>query len=180
MEIRETELSGVLVIEPDVFTDERGHFIETHREERYPFASRFVQDNLSFSRRGVLRGLHLQWPRAQGKLVYVPAGEVFDVVVDVRQGSPTFGQWVGQTLSAQNNLQVWIPAGFAHGFVVTSDSAQFLYKCTEIYDAECELAVRWDDPDIGIEWPLSDPELSPKDAAAPLLKAIDPDRLPRC
>jgi len=178
MRVRETALEGVLVIEPDVYADDRGHFLETHREENYPFAGKFVQDNLSFSRRGVLRGLHLQWPRAQGKLIYVPHGEVFDVVVDVRRGSPTYGRWIGHTLSAENNLQAWIPAGFAHGFAVTSESAQFLYKCTEIYEPSSEVAVRWNDPALGIEWPFADPELSPKDAEAPLLEDIDPERLP--
>ena len=173
MQVTETSFEGVLVIEPDVFKDERGYFLETHRTERYPFAGPFVQDNLSCSRRGVLRGLHLQWPRSQGKLVYVVSGEVFDVIVNVRRDSPTFGRWIGHTLSDGNHLQVWIPPGYAHGFAVTSESALLLYKCTEVYDPACEKTVRWNDPAIGIQWPFDEPELSAKDADAPLLAEID-------
>jgi len=182
MRVRETELPGVLVLEPQVFRDDRGHFLETFRDDRYAEAGipgPFLQDSLSSSGRGVLRGLHLQWPRAQGKLVYVPQGEVFDVAVDVRPGSPTFGRWTGHVLSGENGHQVWIPPGFAHGFQVTSERALFAYKCTAHYDPAGEVAVRWDDPDIGIRWPLADPVLSPRDAAARALADVPPERLPR-
>jgi len=182
MKVTPSKLPDVLLIEPRVFRDDRGCFLETFRAARYRDAGiegPFVQDSLSFSRGGVLRGLHLQWPNAQGKLVWVVQGEVFDVAVDVRRGSPTFGRWVGHTLSAGNARQVWIPPGFAHGFLVTSKAgASFAYKCTEAYAPGCELAVRWDDPDLAIAWPDAAPVLSPKDAAAPLLKEIDPERLP--
>jgi len=177
-----TELPGVLIIEPKVFGDDRGFFMETYQRVRYAehgIAEDLVQDNLSFSRRGVLRGLHLQWPYPQGKLVQVFKGEVFDVAVDLRRGSPTFGRWVGERLSGENKRQLWIPAGFAHGFCVTSFDALFAYKCSELYHPETELSVRWDDPDIGIDWPLDgEPDLSPKDVAAALLRDIPDDRLP--
>jgi len=182
MKVEPTILPGVLLIEPAVHRDDRGWFLETFRDERYAehgIAGPFVQDSLSFSQRGVLRGLHLQWPRAQGKLVYVAQGEVFDVAVDVRRDSPTFRRWVGHTLSAKDGRQLWIPPGFAHGFVVTADTALFAYKCTEAYAPGGELAIRWNDPEVGIEWPVDDPELSPRDAAAPLLGEIDAARLPR-
>lgn len=182
MKVTSTELPGVLVVEPKVFGDERGFFLETFQAERYAahgIPGAMVQDNLSYSRRGVLRGLHLQWPHPQGKLVQVFAGEVFDVAVDVRRGSPTFGRWVGVRLSSANKGQLWVPAGFAHGFCVTSEDALFGYKCSDFYHPEHELGVRWDDPDIGIAWPLDGaPDLSPKDAAAARLRDIDPDRLP--
>jgi len=182
MKVTPTELPEVLIVEPRVFGDERGFFLETFQAERYAaqgIPREMVQDNLSYSRHGILRGLHLQWPHPQGKLVQVFAGEVFDVAVDVRRGSPTFGRWVGVYLSAANKRQLWVPAGFAHGFCVTGDDALFGYKCTDLYYPEHELGVRWDDPDIGITWPLdADPDLSPKDAAASRLSDIVPDRLP--
>jgi len=182
MKVEPTSLPGVLRITPDVYEDERGHFLETFQAGRYEahgIPAAFAQDSLSFSRKGVLRGLHLQWPGAQGKLVYVLEGEVFDVAVDVRPGSPTFRRWAGHTLGAGDRTQLWIPPGYAHGFCVLSDGALFAYKCTAPYDPKCELAIRWDDPDLAIEWPVMAPLLSPKDAAAPLLREIDPRRLPQ-
>jgi len=175
-------LSDVLLVEPDRFGDARGYFLETWRQERYEavgIASTFVQDNLSRSAQGILRGLHLQNPNGQGKLVYVLEGEVFDVAVDVRVGSPTFGKWTGATLSAADHRQLWIPAGFAHGFCVTSETALFAYKCTAPYSAADEIGVRWDDPALGIPWPVTEPRLSAKDAVLPRLAEIDPARLPR-
>jgi len=182
MQVIATELPGVVIIEPKVFGDARGFFLETFQEERYREAGipgPFVQDNISFSGYGVLRGLHLQHPHGQGKLVYVLQGEVFDVAVDVRVGSPTFGQWAGATLSGDSKRQFYIPPGFAHGFCVTSDAALFAYKCTEVYHPEAELSVAWDDPDIGVKWPVSEPALSEKDKVAPRLKDIEASRLPR-
>lgn len=182
MNVIETTIPGVLILEPKVFGDERGFFMETYRANRYAelgIPVPFVQDNLSYSRRGVLRGLHVQHPHAQGKLVQVMSGEVFDVAVDIRRGSPTFGRWVGATLSGENRRQFWIPPGFAHGFLVTGDSALFIYKNTDYYSPETELGLRWDDPEIGIDWPLEGtPELSAKDSAAACLSEIPPERLP--
>ena len=140
---------------------------------------RFVQDNISFSQRGILRGLHYQNPQGQGKLVYVLQGEVYDVAVDIRVGSPYFGSTVAVTLSAENKRQFYIPPGFAHGFCVTSETALFVYKCTEFYNPELEGCVRWDDPEIGLDWPIRDPVLSDKDKAAPLLNEISKDKLPQ-
>lgn len=182
MKVSDTPLPGVLLIEPAVFEDSRGFFMETFHAERYAGAGvpgPFVQDNLSFSERGVLRGLHLQNPNPQGKLVYVLQGEVFDVAVDVRAGSPDFGRWAGEMLSSANKRQVYIPQGFAHGFCVVSETALIAYKCTGPYNAESELTVAWNDPQIGIEWPVDQPLLSAKDAAAPCLADMDPDLLPR-
>jgi dTDP-4-dehydrorhamnose 3,5-epimerase len=181
MRVEQTELPGVLLIEPDVFGDERGFFMELYRAPRYAeqgVTADFVQDNLSFSRRGVLRGLHLQHPNGQAKLVFVLQGEVFDVAVDVRLGSPTFGRWAGRTLSAENRQQFFIPEGFAHGFCVTSETVLFSYKCSAVYDAASELAILATDPEIGIDWPLADALLSDKDAAAPRLSEIPRGRLP--
>lgn len=182
MKVTPTKLQGVFVIEPDVFADARGFFLETWSQRRYEEAGLpqiYVQDNMSRSAKGILRGLHLQHPFGQGKLVQVVQGEVYDVAVDVRVGSPTFGQWVGSTLSGDNHRQIYIPPGFAHGFAVLSDSALFSYKCTELYRRETELGVIWNDPDLGIEWPLSDPQLSAKDAQFPRLSEIPQDKLPR-
>jgi dTDP-4-dehydrorhamnose 3,5-epimerase len=179
--VRATELPDVLEIEARAFGDERGWFLESWHEARYRecgVPDRFVQDNVSMSRRHVLRGLHLQHPNGQGKLVGVLAGEVWDVAVDVRSGSPSFGRWVARTLSEENRLQLYIPPGFAHGFVVLSDRAIFAYKCTAPYDAGSELSVRWNDPELGIAWPVPSPQVSARDAAAPLLRAIPPSRLP--
>ena len=177
MQIQKTDIPDVLIIEPKVFGDDRGFFYESFNERRFAeltgTSARFVQDNHSRSARNVLRGLHYQIRQPQGKLVRVTAGEVFDVAVDMRRSSPTFGRWVGVTLSAENKRQLWIPEGFAHGFVVTSESAEFLYKTTDYWAPEYERAVRWDDPAIGIDWPLHGaPLLSAKDqAGVPLAEA---------
>lgn len=180
MKVTQTPLAGLLIIEPKVFGDERGFFLETWARKRYQEMGinvDFVQDNLSFSRHGVLRGLHFQNPQAQGKLVYVLQGEVFDVAVDIRKGSPTFGRWHGVVLSADNKRQFWVPAGFAHGFCVTSESALFAYKCTELYAPQHEKSIRWDDPTLAIDWPVNEPQVSDKDRLAPLLADIDPVHL---
>ena len=172
MQLVRTEIPDVVIIEPKVFGDARGFFLETFQSRRYAKEGiniPFVQDNLSRSARGVLRGLHFQrGPKAQGKLVRVTAGAVFDVAVDIRRDSPTFGRWVGVELSGENHRQLWIPAGLAHGFLVLSETADFLYKTTEFYSPADEGAVRWDDPDVGIAWPdLGEaPRLSAKDATA--------------
>lgn len=172
MKVTATELPGVLLVEPKVRGDSRGFFLETFQAERYQAAGirgLFVQDNLSRSARGTLRGLHFQEPRAQGKLVQVLRGAVWDVALDVRRGSPHFGAWVGVELSEENRRQLWIPPGFAHGFCVISDAADFFYKCTEVYAPEYERTVRWDDPALGIDWPIQSPILSAKDRSAPTL-----------
>lgn len=182
MNIIETRLPGVIVIEPKVFGDDRGFFCETWNQARYAAAGVpevFVQDNLSFSRRGVLRGLHFQNPHAQGKLVHVLMGEVFDVAVDIRIGSPTFGQWASVVLSGENKRQIYIPPGFAHGFCVTSESALFAYKCTDVYVPQAEGCVLWNDPALGIEWPIAQPELSEKDRCGIRLAEFPRERLPR-
>lgn len=182
MRVEPSSLPGVLVVEPKVFGDSRGFFLETWRDSRYREAGidvPFCQDNLSRSQRGVLRGLHLQHPSAQAKLVWVLEGEVYDVAVDVRVGSPGFGKWFGVTLSAENKRQLFVPEGFAHGFCVTSESALFAYKCSRYYAPAEELSVLWNDPAIGVDWPLADPNLSDKDRAAPPLAEIPPDRLPQ-
>jgi dTDP-4-dehydrorhamnose 3,5-epimerase len=177
MKVTPTAIEGVLIIEPKVFGDERGFFFESFNQRAFNEAVGhtvdFVQDNHSRSAKGVLRGLHFQRPpHAQGKLVRVTQGSVFDVAADTRPDSPTFGRWVGVELSGANHRQMWIPAGLAHGFLVTSDSADFLYKTTDYYRPESEGSVRWDDPDLAIAWPLDGitPALSAKDAAAPLLR----------
>ena len=180
MQVLKTELPGTLIIDLDVFGDSRGYFQETWNRARYAAAGLevdFVQDNLSFSRKGTLRGLHFQNPRAQGKLVSVLMGEVYDVAVDIRHGSPTFGKWIGVTLSAENHRQFYIPPGFAHGFCVTSDSALFAYKCTQFYNAQTESCIAWDDPDLQIDWPVMEPTLSKKDRLAPRLCDISHDCL---
>lgn len=177
MKVIPTAIEGVLIIEPKVFGDERGFFFESFNQRAFNEAVsqpvEFVQDNHSRSAKGVLRGLHFQRPpHAQGKLVRVTQGSVFDVAVDIRPDSATFGRWVGVELSGANHRQMWIPAGLAHGFLVTSDSADFLYKTTDYYRPESEGSVRWDDPDLAIAWPLDGitPALSAKDAAAPALR----------
>lgn len=175
MNVVDTPLAGLKVIEPRVFEDPRGFFLETFNAGRYADAGitgTFVQDNWSRSQKGTLRGLHFQHPKGQGKLVWVPRGAVWDVAVDIRKGSPTFARWFGLELSESNKKQLWIPPGFAHGFCVLSDVADFVYKCTEIYAPDCEQSVRWDDPAIGIQWPVKEPLLSKKDLAAPLLEAV--------
>jgi dTDP-4-dehydrorhamnose 3,5-epimerase len=167
-----TDLSGVLVVEPDVHRDGRGFFLETYHAEKYRAAGidgPFVQDNHSHSIAGTLRGLHLQVRRPQGKLIRAVEGEIFDVAVDVRVGSPTFGRWVGVTLSAENFRQCYVPAGFAHGFCVLSQIAQIEYKCTDLYDPADEIGVAWDDPAIAIPWPVREPILSHRDRHHPPL-----------
>ncbi|MBV9079623.1 MAG: dTDP-4-dehydrorhamnose 3,5-epimerase [Elusimicrobia bacterium] len=176
-----TKLPGVVVIEPAVFRDDRGFFYEVYRKDRLEQAgvhATFVQDNQSRTVKGGLRGLHMQVRRPQGKLIRAIRGEIFDVAVDVRVGSPTFGQWESFILSDDNMRQLYIPAGFAHGFVATSDLADVEYKCTDYYDPGGELGIRWNDPQIGVRWPISSPILSPKDAVHPFLKEAL-DRLPR-
>ena len=179
MHVTKTAIEGVLLLEPKVFGDERGFFMESHSDRSFALATgldvRFVQDNHSRSARGVLRGLHYQHgDAAQGKLVRVVQGAVFDVAVDIRVGSPTFGRWVGMELSEANRRQLWIAPGLAHGFVVTSESADFLYKTTTCYAPATERAVRWDDPTLAVAWPDVGiaPIVSPKDAAAPDLQAV--------
>jgi dTDP-4-dehydrorhamnose 3,5-epimerase len=176
-----TRLPGCVAIEPDVFGDARGFFYESYNADKFKAAGldlRFVQSNVSRSARGVLRGLHYQWPNPQGKLVSVVEGEVFDVAVDIRRGSPTFGQWAGVMLTAENHRHFWVPEGFAHGFVVLSEFATFAYQCTALYDAKADAGVRWNDAAIAIDWPVSAPLLSGKDEKAPLLADIAPERLP--
>ncbi|ARQ88552.1 MULTISPECIES: dTDP-4-dehydrorhamnose 3,5-epimerase [Stenotrophomonas] len=181
MKVIETRLSGCVVIEPKVFGDERGFFFEGWNAARFGdlgLPTRFVQSNVSSSSRGVLRGLHYQWPRPQGKLVSVLEGEVYDVAVDIRHGSPTFGQWEAAVLSAHNKRQFWIPEGFAHGFAVLSERALFHYLCTDVYVPEADAGIRWNDSEISVNWPLGSPMLSAKDENAPYLKDIAEDRLP--
>jgi dTDP-4-dehydrorhamnose 3,5-epimerase len=175
-----TTIPGVVIIEPDVYRDSRGFFLETYHADKYQGAGipgPFVQDNHSRSVRGTLRGLHLQIRRPQGKLVRVIEGEIFDVAVDVRRGSPTFGQWMGVTLSAENFRQCYLPPGFAHGFAVVSPVAQVEYKCTDLYDPKGELGIAWNDPGIGIDWPIADPLLSERDTHHPPLASVV-DQLP--
>ncbi len=181
MKVVETALPGVRLIEPRVFADTRGFFLETWHAERYEqerIPGSFVQENYSHSTRGVLRGLHYQLKHPQGKLVWMLQGEVFDVVVDIRLGSPTFGRLASEILSGTNHRQLYIPPGFAHGFCVLSESADFLYKCTDFYDPGDEYGLRWDDPQLGIDWPLDTPLLSEKDRHYPTLDTIPRDHLP--
>ena len=181
MKVIRTPLAGILKIEPRVFSDSRGYFLESYQRVRFVGAGievNFVQDNLSFSRKNTLRGLHYQNPRGQAKLVQVFQGEVFDVAVDIRPGSQSFGQWYGTRLSFENKHQLFIPAGFAHGYCVLSETALFYYKCSDYYAPECEAGVLWSDPDLGIDWPMKRPLLSQKDAEYPRLKDVPPARLP--
>jgi dTDP-4-dehydrorhamnose 3,5-epimerase len=177
MKCTATELQGLCLVEPRVFRDERGRFLETWNERRYAeigITSSFVQDNASVSSRGVLRGLHSQRAHPQGKLVSVLEGEVFDVAVDLREGSATYGRWRGFTLSAENGHQLYVPEGFAHGFLTLSERAIFVYKCTNYYDPESEITVLWNDPALAIGWPIRDPVLSEKDRAGRLLRDVAP------
>jgi dTDP-4-dehydrorhamnose 3,5-epimerase len=180
MKVIETSIPDVKIIEPQVFGDERGFFMETWQQKKFEELvtgkpTPFVQDNHSKSSKGILRGLHYQTENTQGKLVRVVSGEVFDVAVDVRKDSPTFGQWVGVYLSAENKRQLWVPEGFAHGFYVTSDEAEFVYKCTDYYNPAAEHSIVWDDPEIGIEWPIKgEPLLSAKDAQGQRLRQSEP------
>lgn len=177
----ETGLPGVMIIEPAVFPDNRGFFMETYHQGRYGGRGidvTFVQDNYSHSQRGTLRGLHYQRRHAQAKLIYVITGEIFDVAVDIRRGSPTFGQWIGETLSAENRRQIYIPRGFAHGFCVVSEEADVIYKCSDFYAPGDEYGLFWADPAIGIAWPLQEVVLSEKDSRNPRLSAVAEDALP--
>lgn len=181
MKIIPTRLDGVVVVEPKVFTDARGYFFETYQANRYRekgIDSEFVQDNLSYSVKNTLRGLHYQYPHGQAKLVSVIKGEVFDVAVDIRIGSPNFGKWVGVILSAENHRQLFIPEGFAHGFCVLSDDAVFSYKCSEYYSSQSEHGFVWNDPKVGIEWPVVSPLLSEKDGKYPCLNDVLESDLP--
>jgi dTDP-4-dehydrorhamnose 3,5-epimerase len=181
VKVEKTPIPGVLLITPQRFGDERGFFMESWHRQRYRecgIGEDFVQDNLSRSRRGVLRGLHFQNPNPQGKLVSCLIGEVFDVAVDIRRGSPTWGAWYGARLSADNHRQLWVPPGLAHGFCVLSEEALFAYKCTALYSPATEGSVRWNDPEIGIDWPIDvEPELSAKDRDALLLRDLPAERL---
>jgi dTDP-4-dehydrorhamnose 3,5-epimerase len=177
----QTDLPGCMILEPRVYEDARGFFYESFNGDAFAAAGlprTFVQGNVSGSAMGVLRGLHYQWPKPQGKLVSVLEGEVWDVAVDIRRGSPHFGRWTAAVLSAENRRHFWIPEGFAHGFVVLSPRALFTYLCTAAYDGQADAAVRWDDPQLAIDWPVSAPVLSPKDAGAPLLADVAAERLP--
>lgn len=175
MQITKTELDGVLIIEPKVHADVRGSFYESYVKRKYiehGIVDEFIQDNHSISNKGVLRGLHFQENPTQAKLVRVTRGEVFDVAVDIRKESSTFGKWFGVTLSEENHRQLYIPSGFAHGFCVLSDTAEFLYKCSDYYAPSGERAILWNDPDIGIDWPIKNPILSEKDKSAPRFKDL--------
>ena len=178
-DFHETELPGVILVEPRVHRDSRGFFLESYHAAKYReggIDATFVQDNHSFSSRGTLRGLHGQSPHPQGKLVRVIEGEIFDVAVDVRRGSPAYGRFLTARLSGENHRQIYVPPGLVHGFVVTSEVAQVEYKCTDFYHPDCEFSVAWNDPALDIPWPVEDPILSPKDAAAPTLAEVQ-DRL---
>jgi len=181
MRIHPTNLDGIVIVEPKVFKDPRGYFLETYQSYRYRengIPCPFVQDNLSYSTKNTLRGLHYQHPNGQAKLVSVVKGEVFDVAVDIRRGSPTFGQWVGVTLSSNNHRQLFIPEGFAHGFSILSDDAVFSYKCSEFYTPQAEHGIVWNDPQIGIEWPGAAPLLSEKDEQYLCLGDVPESELP--
>jgi dTDP-4-dehydrorhamnose 3,5-epimerase len=177
----DTALPGVCGVEPVVHGDARGFFYESFHAGKYRQLGidvQFVQSNVSRSGRGVLRGLHYQWPHPQGKLVTVLEGEVYDVAVDIRRGSPTFGRWEAAMLTAENHRQLWIPEGFAHGFCVVSEAATFMYQCTALYDPAADAGVRWNDAAIGIDWPVAEPLLSAKDQASPFLADVPADKLP--
>jgi dTDP-4-dehydrorhamnose 3,5-epimerase len=182
VECIETGISGLLIIKPDVHGDDRGFFMETWHAGRYSQAGlpeRFVQSNVSKSTAGVIRGLHYQYPNPQGKLVQVLEGRIYDVAVDIRSDSPTFREWVGVELSADNHRQLYVPEGFAHGFCVLGEGAMISYLCTRFFSAEDDAAIAWDDPDIGIEWPIQPQSLSARDRSAPRLAEVSPARLPR-
>lgn len=173
LQVSDLPLAGLKLFKPRVFDDARGYFLETYQGSKFEaggIREAFVQDNLSFSRRGVLRGLHYQYPHWQGKLVFVLQGEIYDAVVDIRRDSPTFGKWFGIVLSEENHLQLYVPPGFAHGFCVTSEHARVMYKCTDYYSPGNEHTILWNDPALGIEWPVSQPILSDKDAQGVCLK----------
>jgi len=182
MKIVDTSLPGVKIVEPDVFADKRGFFFESYHKKKFAdlgITCGFVQDNHSKSSKGILRGFHYQLKHPQAKLCRVVSGEVMDVAVDIRLGSPSFGKWVSDTLSAENKRQLFIPRGFAHGFLVLSETAEVVYKCDEFYHKEDEYGIAWNDPDVGIEWEVEKPFLSDKDMKNPFLSKIPPENLPR-
>lgn len=177
MKFTRLEIPDVILVEPDVFGDARGFFTETYHLAKYAeggITAPFVQDNFSFSRRGILRGLHYQRRQPQGKLVWVARGEILDVAVDIRRSSATFGKWVSRTLTGGNRAQMYVPPGFAHGFLVLSEEAEVMYKCTELYDASDDRGVAWNDPQLAIPWPDANPQVSGKDARLPFLANIPP------
>jgi len=181
MKFLKTSIDDVLIIEPDVFDDKRGFFMETYQKQRYEengITPAFVQDNISYSLSGTLRGLHYQLPNQQSKLVQVINGEIFDVAVDIRRGAPTFGKWTGAYLSGENKHQLFIPEGFAHGFCVISKEATFMYKCSDFYCRKNEKGLSWSDPELNIKWPVKEPVLSGKDEKYPCLKDIPEEHLP--
>lgn len=181
MNVLPTDLDGVLILEPIIFGDHRGFFLETYQKQRYMEAGidvAFVQDNMSFSMRHTLRGLHYQYPHGQAKLVQALQGKIFDVAVDIRYGSPTFGRWTGTVLTSENRRQLYIPEDYAHGFAVLSETALFMYKCSDYYAPEKEGGICWDDPELGIDWPVKSPTLSERDQGLSRLSDIDPNRLP--
>ncbi len=181
MNVSGTTIEGVMVFEPRVFDDNRGFFMETYQKERYKQAGidcHFVQDNLSYSVQGTLRGLHYQLHHPQAKLIQVIYGAIFDISVDIRRGSSTFGKWTGVHILGKNRRQVFVPVGFAHGFCIISNSAYVLYKCSDFYKPEDEMGILWSDPEIAIEWPISDPLLSVKDREYPCLSDVPENRLP--
>ncbi len=181
MKVIRTALDGCVVIEPNVHGDSRGFFYESFNQRRFAeagFDLAFVQTNVSRSAKGVLRGLHYQWPNPQGKLVSVLEGEVYDVAVDIRKGSPTFGRWAAAILSAENKRHFWVPEGFAHGFAVLSEHATFVYQCTALYDHASDAGIRWNDAALAVDWPISEPSLSDKDQKAPFLADVPEAKLP--
>ncbi len=181
MTVTQTDLPGVILIAPPVFADDRGYFLQTFHQPQYREAGidlPFVQDNHSHSAQGVLRGLHYQLRKPQGKLIHVVRGEIFDVAVDIRRGSPTFGRWTGVILSEHNHHQLYVPPGFAHGFCVRSQTADVIYKCTDVYNPGDEYGILWSDPELAIDWQLAQPRLSPKDAVLKSLAAMPQDCLP--
>ncbi len=181
MKAYHTSLEGIIIIEPPIFKDNRGFFSETYHEKKYKEAgigTTFVQDNHSNSKNGVLRGLHYQLRYPQGKLIYVLRGSIFDVAVDIRQGSPNFGKWIGFNLSEENKRQIYIPNGFAHGYYVLSKESDVIYKCTTFYNPEDEFGIRWDDPELEIDWPGQEPIISEKDSKYPFLSQIEKRHLP--
>ena len=181
MEFINADIEGVCLIKPDIYRDQRGFFMETFNQEKYNVGGisyTFVQDNMSYSERGTVRGLHYQLKQPQGKLVFVLKGNIFDVAVDIRRGSPSYGRWIGYNLSADNRHQLFVPPGFAHGFMVTSKTAEVYYKCTDLYAHGDEYGLLWNDPEIGIEWPGQEVILSEKDTSLPTLATINKDHLP--
>jgi dTDP-4-dehydrorhamnose 3,5-epimerase len=182
MNVLDTSITGLIIIEPSIFRDKRGYFVETYHQKKYSEGTgihkKFVQDNLSHSVQGTLRGLHYQLPHSQAKLINVVRGSIYDVVLDIRRESPTFGQWLGIQLSEEDMRQLYVPEGCAHGFCVLSEIADVIYRCSDFYYPENEGGIFWNDPDLGIEWPVENPLLSEKDRQLPYLKDVPPEKLP--